>query len=98
MAGRRSLLQQLDHLRVAAPLRVFQRRHAVTVRNAKARPGVDQPLDDLDMARAAVAEDDGLEQSGPAEVVDMINIDPGVDQHRNGLDMPALRCWNERSA
>jgi hypothetical protein len=50
------------------------------------------------MALAAIAENDCLQQRGPIEPVDVIDIDTRLDQGADGFNMTALRRWNESGA
>ena len=50
------------------------------------------------MLLAAIAEDDRLQQAGPAEIVDVIDLDAGRDQGADRLDMAALAGRNQGGA
>src|SRR3972149_7452397 len=87
-AGRR---ENADHRRKAALAGVGERGPAVAVGDIHIGPGCNQFPDDFYMCSAAVAEDDGLQQRGPAELVDVILINGGSEQNLHRLDMPVLR-------
>src|SRR6185503_3686717 len=76
---------------VAAVAGVLERRHAVLVGDVGVGAGGEQHAHDLDVARAAVAQDYRLQQAGPAEIVDVIDVDLGaLQQQAHGVDMAAL--------
>ena len=51
------------------------------------------------MGRAAVGQDDRLEEGGPAEAVDVVDVDVGlVQQVAHDLDVPALGGRDDRDA
>ena len=56
-----------------------ERRHAFGVGEVDVGPGGQQQLDDLLVPGPAVAEDDRLEERGPAELVDVIDIDASLN-------------------
>ena len=60
--------------------------------------GLHQQPDDLGVRRAAVAEDHGLQQRGPAELVDVILVDRGREQKLHRLDMAVMRGRDQRGA
>lgn len=45
-----------------------------------------------------VAEDDGLEERSPAQPVDVVDLDLGLEQAPDDLDVPAMSGANEASA
>ena len=71
-------LKDRDHFLVAAAARQLERRAALAVGELHARAGIDQRLQRRDVARAAVAEHDRLDQRGPAEVVDVVERRAGA--------------------
>ena len=77
---------------------MLARRHAVAVGQIDVCSRTDQKPDDLDVLRAAVTQDDGLEQGGSAEIVDVIDVDAGRNECAHGLHMTALGRRNERGA
>src|SRR5262249_45482545 len=93
------VLDQYGHRVVAALARVLQRRQAVAVGDVGVRPRGQQHPHDLEVARTTVAEDHGLQQGGPAQVIDVIDIDLGaVEQQAHRIDMPAFAGWDQRIA
>ena len=75
---------------VAAPLGVGQRRPPVPVGQVDVGAGLDQQVDRPDVAGAAVAKDDGLQEGGPAEPVDVVDVDRGVEEAPDDLGVAAL--------
>ena len=73
-------VENRDDLVVAGLRSMLARRHALPVGDVHVDAAVDQRSHGLDMGVAAVAEDDRLEQRRPAEAVDVIEVDPGLDQ------------------
>ena len=80
------------HLGMAAGARVLECRHALTVRNVS-RAGVDKQPDDLLMHRTAVPKDHRLQKCGPAEIVDVVDVDCSgkQDAHRFGMAVVGRR-------
>ena len=71
--------EDTDH-GVFAPLaRQFDGGYAVAVAKVTPRTSRDEMARSALMARAAIAEDDGLNQRGPAEIVDVIQRGTGID-------------------
>lgn len=91
-------LKQFHDLVVAAAARMLKRRYAIIVGQIDVCAGTDQQFDDPNMRRTPVTEDDRLQQGRPAEPVDVIDIDPCLDQGINRFDMAALGRGNERRA
>src|SRR5689334_13674899 len=75
----------------------LQRRFAVAVGNVYCSR-VDQKSDDLLVDRPAVAKDDGFDQCGPTEIVDVIDVDIGLEQNANGLGIAVMRRRNDRNS
>ncbi len=50
------------------------------------------------MIGATVTQDDRLQETGPAEVVDVVHVDRGCEQHAYGRNMSPLTRRNERSS
>ena len=82
--------------RLSRATRVLQRCHAVLVGDRPVRPGGQQDPHDLLVPRAAVAEDDGLEHRRPAEVVDVVDVDAGLDDPTYVVDVTALARGDHR--
>lgn len=55
----------------------------------------DEKLHDFLMFGTAVAEDDRLQQCGPAEIVDVIDIDLGFEQLTHDFDMAIMAGGNQ---
>ena len=78
---------------------MLERGHAVAVADRAVRARVEQQPHDLDMGRAAVAEDHGLQQRGPAEPVDVVDVDLGLREDRpHVVDVPAVGGRDQRHA
>ena len=69
---------------------MFERRDAVAIRYLPGS-GIDQDADDLLVDRSAVAEDHRLHQRSPAEIVDVVDVDSGLDEnaHRRRMAVSA---------
>ena len=80
--------QDLDHLCVLPVPRMRERRLAVPVGEIDIGARIYEQPDDLRVAWAAVAEDDCLEQCRPAEVVDVVDVDVGLEQLADDFDCP----------
>ena len=89
-SARAGVLQDRDDLAEAAPLRVRQRRDPLAIGQVDIRARFDQEPHDLGMARAAVAQDDRLQQRGPAQAIDVVDLDVGLQQLLDDLDMAAV--------
>jgi hypothetical protein len=74
------LLNQPRHLRLPVGPRVRQWRDAVPVHDVRVSTGVEHQFRGLLMPLAAVAEDHDFKQAGPAEVVDVVDVDLGGEQ------------------
>ena len=85
-------------LPVAAAARVLQRLHAIPIRQVDVGTCLHQKLDDLLMTFGPVTQNDGLQQSRPTEIVDVVHIDPCFDQSPDSVDMATLRGRDESSA
>ncbi len=77
----------------AARLGMGQRGHAIAVGKARIGPGFQQHGDNLLVGRAAVGQDDRLQQRGPAKPVDMVEFGASLDQDARDLDEAALAGW-----
>ena len=71
---RAGIAQQLGGRALAALLRLLQGCVPVAVGQVQVGTGIDQLGDDLLMRRAAVGEHDGFHQAGPAQAIDMVQI------------------------
>jgi hypothetical protein len=69
---------------------VLQRGDAVLVSDGSVCSGRDEDAHDLLVPRSAVPEDHRLQQGSPAEVVDVVDVDPGLDDAAHVLDMSPL--------
>ena len=96
MLSRASGEKGLFDFSIASLMCMLQRRDAIIVGKIDVRAGLNQKLHDLLMALAAIAQDDRLEQSGPAEIVDMIDVDPGGDQPAHRFNMATLGRGDQR--
>ena len=77
---------------------MLKRCHTFTISDIDIRSGGDKQLDDSLMTGTTVTQDNRLQKGGPAEPVDVIDIDPGLDQRIDGLDVAALASGNKRRA
>ena len=76
---------------------MLERRHAVLVGDRRGCSCRKQKAHDLLMRGAAVAEEHGLEESGPAEIVDVVNVYRGsLRESANHFDVSSVRRRNER--
>ena len=72
---------------------MLERGDAVAVGDRAIGARVEEQPHDLDMVRPAVAEDHGLQERGPAEPVDVVDVDLGLRQDRpHVLDVPAIEA------
>ena len=76
--------------------RVLERRDTVAIGEVDARTGLDEEPDDLPVCGASVAEDDRLEQCRPAEVVDVVDVDLGLQQRSDEPDVTPVCSRNQR--
>ena len=90
--------QNRDHRRTTPGPRVPERGRALPVRNGGVGPGCDERPHRLDVARAAVAEDRGFDQGGPAEIVDMIERRAGADQFPHHAIVAEVRGGDQGGA
>ena len=95
--GTCSFEDPLDRRHVPPPS-VGEGRGAVPVGEVHVGAGVDQQTDGVRVGAAAVAEDDRLEQRGPAEAVDVVEVDLGPQQTANDADMASLGRADEPGA
>src|SRR5689334_1584147 len=82
----------------SAPAGMSQWGDAVAVRQVDLGAGIDQQAHDVSMRMPTVPEDHGLQQSGPAQLVDVILVDRGGEQDSHALYMPMMRRGDERGA
>ena len=75
---------------------VLQRGHAVAVGDRRVGAGVQQDPDDLLVGRRPVAEDHRLQQRGPAQVVDMVDVDVGLHDPADVVDVATLAGRDHR--
>ena len=102
-ASRRALsagrgFQQGHHLRVATGARQFQRRAPAAVGQGDAGAGVEQRAQRRLVARAAVAQHDGLDHRRPVQVVDVVQRRPGADELAHDAVVPQVRRGDQRRA
>jgi hypothetical protein len=76
-------------LLLAAPLGVGQGGDPVAVGQVDVGPGLDQEPDRPQVIGAAVAEDDRLQEGGPAEPVDVVDLDRGGQEAADDLGVAA---------
>jgi hypothetical protein len=95
--GSRRYKDRFD-LPVAAAARVLQRVHAIPIRQVDVGPCLHQKPDDPLMTFGPVTQNDGLQQSRPTKIVDVVHIDPRFDQGPNSVDMATLRSRDEGGA
>ena len=57
----------------------------VAIGDRRVGAGLKQKPHDLGMHRPAVAEDHSLQQRGPAEPIDVVDVDPGREQNLHGI-------------
>ena len=60
------------------------------MRDRRRGPGRHQQAHDFGVAWATIAEDDRFQQRGPAEAVDVVDRDVGLQQFADNLDVPAI--------
>ena len=83
---------------MTGPARVLERRDPIAVREIDTRVRVQEQPHDLLMSRAAVTEEHGFEQSRPAEVVDVVDVDLRLQEPAHGLDVAAVCRRDQRRA
>ena len=66
------LLQDRNHVAIAAALRELERRHPAAIRNIDVGAGLDQGAQGLGVVVAVIAEHDQFDQRGPLQIVDVI--------------------------
>ena len=69
---------------------------ALAVGDGDVRPRLDEQPNDLRVLQAAVAEDHRLEERRPAEIVDVVDVDLGLEQPSHDLDVAAVRSGDQR--
>ncbi len=87
-----------DHLGVAAPRACSS---AVTPSPSaidRSAPALEEQPRRSRCGRPAVAEHHRLEQRGPTELVDVVDVDVGLEQRRHLVDVPAVGRGDERDA
>ena len=75
---------------------MLERRHALAVGQARVGAGLDEQADDLLVRRTAVAEDDGLQQRRPAEIVDVIDVHVGLQQRAYDVHVTTVGGGDQR--
>lgn len=73
-----------------------ERGGAIPIRNMDVRTGFDQQPQNLGVRRTTIAEDHGLQERGPAEIVDVVLVDRGAEQKTYRLDMTMMRGRDQR--
>jgi len=64
---------------------MLERRGAVTVGDVHVSAGLDEQTDDFQVLRPAPAEDDRLQKGRPAEAVDVVDLDVGLEEPADNL-------------
>ncbi len=77
---------------------MVERRDALTVGEIDGGAGRDEQAEDGHVARPAVAQDHGLEEGRPSEVVDVVERRAGVDQDPDHVHMAEMRRGDEGGA
>lgn len=95
---RASRFEHFHHGGIAATARQTQGPGAVAVRQVEIRLGVDQVLERGLVIGAAIAQHDGLDDGGPAEVVHVVERRAGANELAHHLGMAEMRCGYERRA
>ena len=72
--------------------------HAVEVGQVDIGTSFYEQVDDLLVTLAAIAKNDGFEESGPAEAVDVIDVDARFYEGTDGFDVAALGGGDEGGA
>ena len=90
--------QDAGDLFMSAALGMPERRRPVPVGQVDIRPGVDEGADRAGVRVPALAKDDRLEQRGPAEPVDVIDLDVGLEQPGDDAGMTAFCGTDEAGA
>jgi FkbM family methyltransferase len=75
---------------------MIERCRSLAVGNPHVRALRDEQAHDLGVRGPAVAENDGFEQRGPAQPVDMVDVDRGVEQDAHRLDMAVMGGRDQR--
>src|SRR5688500_4825591 len=96
---RQCIIQDPFDFRKPAHLYMFEWCNAILVRNVNIGPTIHQQLHDLLVPLTAVAQNDGFQQSGPAQIIDVVYIHIGTrEQLLNDLHMTPLGSRDEGSA
>ncbi len=90
--------QQFHNRSLASLQRVHEWGDSLTVGEIHISAMGDQQADDLDISRTAVSEDHRLEQGGPAEALDVIDVDSGAQQYPDRIDMAIVACRDQGGA
>ncbi len=77
---------------------MVERRLAFAINDIGIGTGLQHQPRNLDMPWPAVAEIGDLDQAGPTERVDVIDIDGGVEQHTHGVHVALLARRDQRGA
>jgi hypothetical protein len=77
---------------------VLERRDAAPIRDARLRAMRKQLAHDLRVRGSAVAEDHGLEQGGPAEVVDVVDVDRRRQQELHRFEVAVMARRDQAGA
>jgi hypothetical protein len=91
-------LKQLNYLSVTLRPGMLQRGYTVAASDARIGPGGQQRAHDVLMMQTSVAKDDRLEESGPSEIVDVVERRTGSDQTADHLVMAQMCGGNKRGA
>ena len=72
---------------------MLDRGDAIGVGDGGVGSGVEKNLNDVSVGLGAVAEEHGFHEGGPAEVVDVVDVDIGADDTSDVVDVPAFARW-----
>ena len=61
-------------------------------------PAVEEDGDDLLPGLGALAEDDGFQEGGPAQIVDVVDVDGGLDDATDIVDVAAFAGGDDGDA
>ena len=92
------LLQDRNHVAVAAASRELERRRAAAIGNIDVGAGLDQGAQGLGVVVAAIAEHDRFDQRGPLQIVDVIERRVSGNQRPHDFGVTEMRGRNQRRA
>ena len=94
----RPLFPAYNHLAIAARLGQSEWRIALSIGQLQVRFGVDQRVQSGLMARATVAEHNGLDHCRPVQIVDVIERRARIDELPNQAVVSEMRGGDQRGA